>query len=116
GSPRLHVPNLRARRSAPHHLMPRSEPGSWQRNVWALSLIVFTAFVGFQFFSPFLPLFVKELGVNDPAEIAVWSGVLMAITPGLAGLLGPLWGGAARPPGSSRACGGGSPTAWAASS
>jgi MFS transporter, DHA1 family, multidrug resistance protein len=72
--------------------MPRSEPGSWQRNVWALSLIVFTAFVGFQFFSPFLPLFVKELGVTNPAEIAVWSGVLMAVTPGLAGLLGPLWG------------------------
>jgi len=60
--------------------------------VWALSLIVFTAFVGFQFFSPFLPLYVKELGVTDPAEIAVWSGVLMAVTPGLAGLLGPLWG------------------------
>lgn len=72
--------------------MSRPEPGGWQRNVWALSLIVFTAFVGFQFFSPFLPLYVKELGVSDPAEIAVWSGVLMAITPGLAGLLGPLWG------------------------
>ena len=72
--------------------MPRSEPGSWQGNVWALSVIVFTAFVGFQFFSPFLPLYVKELGVTDPAEIAVWSGVLMAVTPGLAGLLGPLWG------------------------
>jgi DHA1 family multidrug resistance protein-like MFS transporter len=72
--------------------MEPSEPGGWQRNVWALSLIVFTAFVGFQFFSPFLPLFVKELGVTDSAEIAVWSGVLMAVTPGLAGLLGPLWG------------------------
>jgi len=72
--------------------MPRAQPESWQRNVWALSLIVFTAFVGFQFFSPFLPLYVQELGVTDPAEIAVWSGVLMAVTPGLAGLLGPLWG------------------------
>jgi DHA1 family multidrug resistance protein-like MFS transporter len=72
--------------------MARPGPGSWQRNVWALSLIVFTAFVGFQFFSPFLPLFVQELGVTDPAEVAVWSGLLMAITPGLAGLLGPLWG------------------------
>src|SRR4029453_13296668 len=75
--------------------MPRSEPGSWQRNVWALSLIVFTAFVGFQFFSPFLPLFVKELGGNDPPGVAVGSGGLMAIPPGLAGLLGPLWGGLA---------------------
>ena len=33
--------------------MPRSEPESWQRNVWALALVVFTAFVGFQFFAPF---------------------------------------------------------------
>ena len=38
----------------------------WQRNVWALTLIVFVAFVGFQFFSPFLPLYVRELGVTDP--------------------------------------------------
>ena len=72
--------------------MPRSEPESWQRNVWALALVVFTAFVGFQFFSPFLPLYVHELGVTDPAQVAVWSGVLMAVTPGVSGLLGPLWG------------------------
>src|SRR5262245_64686950 len=72
--------------------MARPGPESWQRNVWALALIVFTAFVGFQFFSPFLPLFVQELGVSDSSEVAVWSGLLMAVTPGLAGLLGPLWG------------------------
>src|SRR6266567_6973057 len=72
--------------------MPHAEPEGWQRNVWALSLIVFTAFVGFQFFSPFLPLYVQELGVTNPAEVAVWSGVLMAVTPGVSGLLGPFWG------------------------
>ena len=72
--------------------MPSSEPESWQRNVWALALVVFTAFVGFQFFSPFLPLYVQELGVTDPAEVAMWSGVLLAVTPGVSGLLGPLWG------------------------
>ena len=64
----------------------------WQRNVWALALIVFTAFVGFQFFSPFLPLYVHELGVTDPGHIAIWSGVLLAVTPAVSGLLGPLWG------------------------
>ena len=72
--------------------MPRSEAEGWQRNAWALALVVFTAFVGFQFFSPFLPLYVQELGVTNPAEIAVWSGVLMAVTPGVSGLLGPFWG------------------------
>jgi DHA1 family multidrug resistance protein-like MFS transporter len=72
--------------------MPRSEPESWQRNVWALALVVFTAFVGFQFLSPFLPLYVHELGVTDPAQMAIWSGVLMAVTPAVSALLGPLWG------------------------
>ena len=64
----------------------------WQRNVWALTLIVFIAYVGFQFNSPFLPLFVHELGVNDPRSIALWSGVLSAVTPAVSGLLGPVFG------------------------
>jgi DHA1 family multidrug resistance protein-like MFS transporter len=69
-------------------------PGAegWQRNVWALSLSVFIAFVGFQFFSPFLPLYVRELGVTDPSAIALWSGVLSAITPTVSGLLAPVFG------------------------
>ena len=66
---------------------------SWERNVWALALVVFIAFVGFQFFSPFLPLYVMELGVTDPTRVALWSGALTAVTPAVSGLLGPLWGG-----------------------
>ena len=62
------------------------------RNVWALTLIVFVAFVGFQFFSPFLPLYVWELGVTDPGRIALWSGVLAAVTPAVSGFLAPLFG------------------------
>jgi DHA1 family multidrug resistance protein-like MFS transporter len=65
---------------------------SWQRNVWALSLSVFIAFVGFQFFSPFLPLYVRELGVTDPARIALWSGLITAVSPAVSGLISPLIG------------------------
>src|SRR5262245_10883852 len=65
---------------------------SWQRNVWALALCVFIAFVGFQFFSPFLPLYIRELGVTDPSAIALWSGLLAAVTPIMSGLLSPLFG------------------------
>ena len=64
----------------------------WQRNVWALSLSVFIAFVGFQFFSPFLPLYIRELGVTDPARIALWSGLIAAVTPAVSGLLAPVFG------------------------
>ena len=65
---------------------------AWERNVWALALVVFIAFVGFQFFSPFLPLYVIELGVTDPTRVALWSGALTAVTPAVSGVLGPLWG------------------------
>ena len=64
----------------------------WQRNVWALTLTVFISFVGFQFFSPFLPLYIRELGVTDPAKIALWSGLQAAVTPGVSGILSPVFG------------------------
>ena len=48
--------------------------------------------MGFQFFSPFLPLYVRELGVTDPGMIALWSGVLVAMTPTMPGLLAPFFG------------------------
>ena len=72
--------------------MPTRGPDGWKRNVWALSLVVFVAFVGFQSFSPFLPLYVRELGVTDPGRIALWSGVLSAVTPAVSGILSPFFG------------------------
>ena len=73
-------------------MSPRQSPEGWQRNVWALTLCVFIADVGFQFFNPFLPLYVRELGVTDPARIALWSGLIAAVTPAMSGLLSPLFG------------------------
>ena len=74
-------------------IRPATTPGDlWARNIWALTLIVFVAFVGFQFFSPFLPLYVHELGVLDARRVALWSGVLAAVTPAVSGLLAPLFG------------------------
>jgi MFS transporter, DHA1 family, multidrug resistance protein len=69
-----------------------TDAASWQRNVWALTLTVFVAFVGFQFFSPFLPLYVRELGVTDPRSVALWSGIIAAVTPAVSGILGPWFG------------------------
>lgn len=41
---------------------------------------------------PFLPLYFASLGMSDPAEIALWSGISLGITPGMTALLAPLWG------------------------
>src|SRR4029434_4644941 len=64
----------------------------WQRNVWALTLTVFISFVGFQFFSPFLPLYIRDLGVTDPSKIALCSGLQAAVTPAMSGILSPVFG------------------------
>jgi DHA1 family multidrug resistance protein-like MFS transporter len=39
-----------------------------------------------------MPLYVRELGVTDPGRIALWSGLLAAVTPAVSGILGPLFG------------------------
>ncbi len=63
----------------------------WERNVHALTLAVFVAFTGFTIVMPFLPLYVRQLGVTDEAQVALWSGVIFGVSPLLAGLFAPLW-------------------------
>jgi MFS transporter, DHA1 family, multidrug resistance protein len=53
---------------------------------------VFVVFTGFAFVIPFLPLYVRQLGVKDEEAVALWAGVLICISPLLAGLLAPMWG------------------------
>jgi DHA1 family multidrug resistance protein-like MFS transporter len=64
----------------------------WQRNQYVVVAIVFVVFTGFAFVLPFLPLYVRELGVQDDETAALWAGVLIGVAPLLAGLLAPFWG------------------------
>ncbi len=65
---------------------------AWRRNQYVTVAMVFVVFTGFAFVIPFLPLYVRALGVVDDGAVALWSGVLIGITPLCAGLLAPLWG------------------------
>jgi MFS transporter, DHA1 family, multidrug resistance protein len=66
-------------------------PEPWRRNQYVTVAMVFVVFTGFAFVIPFLPLYVRELGVGAANE-ALWAGVLIGVAPLLAGLLAPLWG------------------------
>ena len=70
-------------------LLPR-EP--WRRNQLVVCVAVFMVFAGFAFVLPFLPLYVRQLGVTSDEAAATWAGVLIGIAPLLAGLLAPVWG------------------------
>ncbi len=65
---------------------------SARRNQLVTVAMVFAVFTGFAFVLPFLPLFVRELGVEEPDRAALWAGVLIGVAPLLAGLLAPVWG------------------------
>jgi DHA1 family multidrug resistance protein-like MFS transporter len=67
-------------------------PATARRNQLVTVAMVFAVFTGFAFVLPFLPLFVRELGVEEPDRAALWAGVLIGVAPLLAGLLAPVWG------------------------
>lgn len=54
--------------------------------------MVFVVFLAFAFVLPFMPLYVRQLGVADEEKAALWGGVLIGLAPLLAGLMAPVWG------------------------
>src|SRR6185503_20614230 len=75
------------------HLVSRLLPAEpWRRNQHVTAAMVFVVFTAFAFVLPFLPLYVRELGVRGDDAVALWAGVLIGVAPLLAGLLAPLWG------------------------
>jgi MFS family permease len=74
-----------------------SRPGDaaaehWRRNLVVCMFGSFTTIVAMTLLLPFLPLYVEQLGVRDPAAIVRWSGVAYGATFFSAALVAPLWG------------------------
>ena len=67
-------------------------PLAWRRNVLAVTAATFVGFTGFTLVMPFLPLFIRQLGVSDVGEIALWTGAILGVTPALTAIMAPVWG------------------------
>ncbi len=65
---------------------------TWRRNQFAVTAASFVGFTGFTLVMPFLPLYIRQLGVTDVGEIALWTGVTLGVTPALTALCSPFWG------------------------
>ncbi len=63
----------------------------WRRNLYILWGIEFAAFTGLALILPFIPLYVRELGITDLAEVTKWSGRLLAAPFLLAFIATPIW-------------------------
>ncbi len=72
--------------------MVAGHPIRWRRNLFAVTAASFIGFTGFTLVMPFLPLYIRRLGVTNVGEIAIWTGLSLGVTPAITALLSPIWG------------------------
>jgi DHA1 family multidrug resistance protein-like MFS transporter len=64
----------------------------WRKNQIAVTISGSFMNFGYTLVMSFLPIFVRELGVQSMGGIAFWSGLILSASPLVASLVGPLWG------------------------
>ncbi|AJK50898.1 MFS transporter [Burkholderia plantarii] len=86
-----HAPNAPAAQAAPRSYAERNAR-YWKRNLAICVFGSFTTLVSLSMLLPFLPLYVEQLGVTNPAGIVQWSGVAFGATFFGTAITAPLWG------------------------
>jgi DHA1 family multidrug resistance protein-like MFS transporter len=64
----------------------------WRRNLATLWFAEFTAIFGFAFAFPFLPIFLRELGVHETGSLALWTGWAAGASGIALAVASPIWG------------------------
>ncbi len=64
----------------------------WKRNLRILVVSQFLVMSAMTMIIPFLPLYLQELGVNNPQTLSIWAGVIFGANFLTAFLFSPLWG------------------------
>ena len=64
----------------------------WKKNLYVVFFAEMIAITGMAFVVPFLPFYVKELGITDANLVAQWSGWLMGAPALVMVIISPFWG------------------------
>ncbi|MDQ5988475.1 MAG: MFS transporter [Syntrophus sp. SKADARSKE-3] len=65
---------------------------TWKKNLYAIWIAQFFSSVGLTMVTPFLPFYIRELGVTGSDEVNLWSGIIFAAPFLLSSLMQPIWG------------------------
>jgi len=65
---------------------------TWQRNIYAIWSAQFLAMIGLTLIAPFLPFYLRLLGVATVEDVERWSGLVFAAPFAVQTLAAPLWG------------------------
>jgi len=64
----------------------------WKKTLYIMWLAQFSSLMGFSFVLPFMPFYVRQLGVEGDANIAWWAGIASAATSFTLTIFSPIWG------------------------
>ena len=73
----------------------RTTPGtgqSWQLTLYIVFIAQLLSIIGFAFTFPFLPFYIRELGVTEERLVPIWAGFMMASSSLVMAFFSPLWG------------------------
>jgi DHA1 family multidrug resistance protein-like MFS transporter len=65
---------------------------SWQRNLAVLSAVQVISTLGFGLIFPFLPLYVRDLGVSTTGSLEFWAGLAFSAQAFTMMIASPIWG------------------------
>ncbi len=65
---------------------------AWKKNLYVIWIAQFVSSAGLSMVMPFLPFYIRELGVTGSDEVKVWSGIIFAAPFFVSSLMQPVWG------------------------
>jgi len=71
---------------------PEDGAPNWQRTLYACWVAQFLCIIGFSFVTPFIPFYIRELGVEGTARIAMWAGIIVFAAGITQAIFAPIWG------------------------
>jgi DHA1 family multidrug resistance protein-like MFS transporter len=68
------------------------ETSHWRSTLIVMFIAQLLSIVGFAFVLPFIPFYIREIGVTDEKMVPIWAGILMAASSLTMTIFAPIWG------------------------
>jgi DHA1 family multidrug resistance protein-like MFS transporter len=65
---------------------------SWRSTLFVMFVAQLISIVGFAFVLPFIPFYIREIGVTDEKLVPVWAGILGTASSLTMTIFSPIWG------------------------
>jgi MFS transporter, DHA1 family, multidrug resistance protein len=68
------------------------ETSHWRSTLFVMFIAQLLSIIGFAFVLPFIPFYIREIGVTDEKMVPIWAGILMAASSLTMTIFAPIWG------------------------